>query len=299
MKKCIAAASLLCVFTIRSWACVSPTNIEGVAFTADEVINIAIVRAAGTENVNYFIDGESEPVGIRYMSHYDSRAMVFVGNYGLSYQNNIPLNCMGIILPLPDTGDHHATIENAEFDFTAAVITELRWLAANEVIVLTEAMIARIDTSLAIVNNGGNQYWTHANTVLAYNSWYNYDTTENKWAGTDEGVEGVRGVSAINGVWGCSAINPEVEIPPESLDPTSVAQSRPSLCGNRSRQFRFSHFTGSCLTVTVPQQNTGGMRTLTIFNCKGAAVCRRQVLPGMRAVKISGLPWGMYTGRLK
>jgi hypothetical protein len=297
MKKCIVAASLVCAVTIRSWACLGPSNIEGVAFTADEVLNIEIIRTAGTENVNYYIDGESEPVGIRYMSHYDSRAMVFIGNYGLSYQNDIPLNCMGIILPLPDTGDHYVTVEKTEFDFAAAVITELRWLAANEVLSLTEAMIARIDSSLAKTSNGGSQYWTHTNTVLAYNSWYTYDTTEHKWAGADLGVDGVRGVSGVNGVWGCSAINPDVAVPPEGLDPTSVARNYLSINGNRARQFRLSHFSGSGLTVSIPQN--GEIRRLTIFNCKGAVVCRRQMLPGVRTVKISGLPWGMYTGRLK
>jgi hypothetical protein len=171
MNKLLTMA-LVCAWAIRSWACLPPVNIEGVAFTADEILNIQILIESGTEGINCYIDSDGDAVGIRYMSHYNSHAMVFIGNYGMSYQKDLSLNCMGIVLPLPDSADFYTPLERENFDFAIAVVTELAWLAENNVIALTDEKLAEINEALSGAVNGGNQYWTHADMVLGYNSWF-------------------------------------------------------------------------------------------------------------------------------
>ena len=138
MQKVVLLVSvfvLSCFYQL--WACPSPANIEGVAFTSGESLNIEVLMDMGTENVNYFIDGDSLVSGIRYMSHYDPQTMVFIGNYGMSYQQGIRMACMGIILPLPDSADEYMSIDKATFNFAAAVKAELEWLVDNDVVDLS------------------------------------------------------------------------------------------------------------------------------------------------------------------
>ncbi|MFP4165396.1 MAG: hypothetical protein ACLFVE_15595, partial [Chitinispirillaceae bacterium] len=69
-------------------------------------------------------------------------------------------------------------------------------------------MIQRKSCLLKDVHNGGVQYWTMQNNVLAYNSWYDYDSRMGAWRGSvGEEVDGV------NGAKGCGVINPEYTPP--------------------------------------------------------------------------------------
>lgn len=110
---------------VSAWCCISPTNLEGVAFTSGETLHVETLMSLGTENVNYFKDGNDTAVGIRYVSHYDQRVMVFIGTYGMSYQQNLPLKCMGVIMPIDSS---YLMIDTASFHFSMAVRTELEWL---------------------------------------------------------------------------------------------------------------------------------------------------------------------------
>ncbi|MBN1577079.1 MAG: hypothetical protein JW913_11030 [Chitinispirillaceae bacterium] len=310
MRKVLFAAVTVVALVMRSWACPSPENIEGVAFTSGETINLSKLMEMGEENVNYFKDGAAPAVGIRYRSHYDSRAMVFVGNYGLSYQQGIRMACMGVILPLPDTADEYAPIDTAAFNFNAAVKMELEWLVYCDVLSLSDDMIARIDSTFTsimeisfartgVARNGGMQYWTHATSVLGYNSWYDYDSTTGTWAGIGAGVNGVDGVEGVKGVYGlrgCSVINPGVGIPPEGLETTAIAAKKHAKTG-RMQSLVVRHLGDGGLVAFLPRPMNSGA-TLVVIDCKGAAVCKKHVHAGMKSIYIRGLARGHYNVRL-
>lgn len=195
-----------------SWSCVSPGNIEGVAFTSNEEVRLDNLTSLGEEGVNYLTDGEGEFTAVRYRSHYNERAMVYVGTYGISYQEGLNLPCMGVILDPEMMTEGYTLVQEDIFDFSEAVMTELRWLIANGVIELSQEAISAIDSSLRNAQNGGIQYWTLQNAVLGYNAWYNYDTLSGVW-GVDgeDGVSGVNAVRAVNSI-GCSVIDPAFEL---------------------------------------------------------------------------------------
>ena len=295
--------TVICTWAVSSWACLSPGNIVGVAFTAGETLDIAVITGMGTEGVNYFIDGDSVSTGIRYMSHYDPKAMVFVGHYGMSYQQNLPLSCMGVILPLPDTADEYAPIDKASFDFAAAVTAEIRWLVENGVVTLSEKTVHSIDSALSNADNGGSQYWTHAHSVLGYNSWYDHDSVEGTWAsGGGGGVNGVSGVDGVKEVResqslsGCSVISPDVAVPPSGLNTTAVSFRQRAGCGN-AQHFRIHHAGNSALTVRFSSPVRDGQK-LSIFNCRGEVLSATKLHAGLKSITIEGLPYGRYFGQL-
>jgi hypothetical protein len=202
-------------------ACLGPTNVEGVAFTNGEKINFDSISALGTNGVNYkVVLSDRGGTTVSYPSHYDSKVMVFFGNIGTSFQQDIILNCFGLIYPLSEEIlSSHTSISKEVFDFTAAVKAELEWLSAHKIIVLDNAAIHTIVESLKNTNNGGMQYWTLQKNALAYNSWYTYDTINGTWGGGS--VNGINSVKSVNGVNGCSGI----EIPALTiLHPVSVKE---------------------------------------------------------------------------
>ena len=251
---------------VSAWCCISPTNIEGVAFTSGETPHVENLMRLGTENVNYFKDGNDTAIGIRYVSHYDSRAMVFVGTYGMSYQQNMPLNCMGVIFP---TDSAFQRIGKDRFDFTSDVTRELEWLTAQKVVALSAETMIRIDSALSKAFNGGVQYWTHADTVLEYNSWYSYDTLKGTWGGTN----GVRGVY---GVKGCSLINPDTGLPPQQLQGTGIQILRinPETNKNLGMSIRQGRRDEIRVCLNRPLKKSA---TLAILNCRGIEVGRMRV----------------------
>jgi hypothetical protein len=196
-----------------AFCCMGPSNIEGVAFTSGEQLNIANLRSIGVENVNYFSDSTT---AIRYKSHYSNDAMVFIGNYGLEYQANMHLDCMGIILnqeKIPET----LPITKTYFNFPLAVKTELLWLRQQTVISISDATIDSIYQSLDSSINGGAQYWTLQKKTLGYNQWFVKDSLNGSW--------GMSGTRSINGVKGCSSIKTEFALPSQQFPTTSVKAS--------------------------------------------------------------------------
>jgi hypothetical protein len=218
---------VVCILTAQAFvqACTSPGNIEGVAFTDGEVLNLEKLEAIGTENVNYYKDGAVPHVAIRYAGHYDPRTTVYIGNYGLSYQQDVYMNCMGVVYPID--GDAYEPIDVSVFDFAEAVRVELAWLSDIGVIDLTAETIEKIDSALDASSNGGVQYWTHAETVMGYNSWYEYDDAAGVWGGGDGVYGGVNSVRGVDAVKGCSVVQPESGLPPEPLGTTGVIQRQP------------------------------------------------------------------------
>jgi hypothetical protein len=81
MRTLVMTFITLSLLLSMAWPCVSPANIEGVAFTSGEKLYLQKLIQFGTEKVNYLKDGEEPNIGIRDISHYDPRAMVFVGTY--------------------------------------------------------------------------------------------------------------------------------------------------------------------------------------------------------------------------
>jgi hypothetical protein len=251
---------------VSAWCCISPTNIEGVAFTSGETLHVENLMKLGTENVNYFKDGNDTAIGIRFVSHYDSRAMVFVGTYGMSYQQNLPLKCMGVIFPIDSAMQK---IDTNMFDFATAVKTELEWLVAQKVVSLGAETMFRIDSALSKASNGGVQFWTHADTVLEYNSWYSYDTLKGTWGGTN----GVRGVY---GVKGCSLINPDTGLPPQQLQGTGIRTLRIDSEPNKNPGMSIRQGRSGEIRVCLnrPFEKSA---TLAILNYRGIVVGRMRV----------------------
>jgi hypothetical protein len=265
--------------------CISPANIEGVAFTSGEHLNLQNLIQFGTENVNYLKDGAEPNVGIRYISHYDPAAMVFIGTYGLSYQQNVRVNCMGVILPLADSVNPAVRIDASVFDFAAAVKAELVWLASSGVVDLSDATIEKIDSALRASGNGGVQYWTHAKSVLGYNSWYMKDTLTGVWGSSGLGVNGVYGVK------GCSVIQPGIGLPPNNLETTAVS-SKPMTFNRGNIPFAVRRLGSGAVVVFFPQK-TVEPALLTAMDLKGALLFKQRVPAGIRSLFLQR----SYTGR--
>ena len=219
----IKSLFLACAAVGSAWCCPSPTNIEGVAFTSGEILNLNKLESLGSQNVHYFKDSTAEAIAIRYVSHYSNDAMVFIGNYGLSYQQDIKLNCMGVILDLSKLPGEYAEIDKESFNFAEAVTVELLWMKQNGIISVSDGFIQEVVDSLGKGPNGGAQYWTIQKSVLGYNSWYTKDAQSGVW-GTNgvNGVYGVDGVKAVRGINGCSVIAADFELPPQQLGSTSI-----------------------------------------------------------------------------
>ncbi len=285
----------MCAF--RTWACLGPANIEGVALTSGETLNLQKLMQMGIEDVNYFRDGDASAAGIRYMSHYDSRAMVFVGTYGMSFQQNMQMACMGVILPQADSTSVYSPIEKATFDFAAAVKTEIEWLAYNGVVNVAAASIAQIDSALSKAENGGMQYWTHAHSTLAYNSWYTYDSSSGTWRGNGaDGVNGVQGVKGTDELAGCSIIKPGVGVPPAGLGTTAITTNRNAVI-NRIQPLSVRHTGDGGLIVFLPQTARAGEQ-LFVIDCRGAVARKKELQAGSVSLYIGGLAPGHYNVRL-
>ena len=266
------------LFFSTAWSCPSPTNIEGVAFTLGEKLNLQKLIQSGTEKVNYLKDGEEPNIGIRYISHYDPRAMVFVGNYGLSYQKNVRVNCMGVVLPIADSANPLAQIDISLFDFAAAVKAELVWLASNGIVDMAGETIEKIDSALRASGNGGVQYWTHADSVLGYNAWYSKDTLSGVWASS---WSAVRGVYEVNG---CSAIQPGSGLPPSSLEITAIVPKATAF--DRSIQPFSVRRLGNGAAIVFFPQRTRATAILTAMDLKGALVYKQRVPAGIKSIYI-------------
>jgi hypothetical protein len=166
--------------------------------------------------------------------------MIFIGNYGLSFQQSIKLNCMGVILDQSKYTDIHKTIDKNIFNFAEAIKTELIWLKQNGVLSLTDNHILTIFDSLSKTPNGGVQYWTKQNKVLGYNSWYTMDTQSGVWSTND--ADGVNAVRESNG---CSAVSADFELPSEQLGTTSVKFTKVK----SSNSFKISEISNTKLQI--------------------------------------------------
>lgn len=207
--KCsLLLAGLLGIYSHVS-ACVSPSNIEGVAFTDNEQLNLESLSVLGDTGVDYkVLLNESGGTTVCYPSHYNANGMVFIGNVGLMYMSEVTLNCLGIIIPQTESMMNNAPVPVEEFDFPKAVKVELEWLAENGVINTDQEMIDSIYKELGEQQNGGVQYWTKQHSTLQYNSWFTYDAELGLWR--DGETEGVNGV--VQDVHGCSVIKiPEID----------------------------------------------------------------------------------------
>jgi hypothetical protein len=297
MRKVALTILMISTYAFQAWACLGPANIEGVALTSGETLNLQKLMLLGTENVNYFKDGDASAAGIRYMSHYDSRAMVFIGTYGMSYQQNMQMVCLGVILPLADSASVYSPIEKTTFNFAAAVKTELEWLSYNGVVNLSAETIAKIDSALSKAYNGGEQYWTHAHSALAYNSWYTYDSSSGTWRGNGaDGVNGVQGVKGTDELAGCSIIKPGVGVPPAGLGTTAITTKKNTV-NNRMHSLSVRHTGDGGLIVFLPQAARPGEQLLVI-DCRGAVVRKKDLNAGSASLYIEGLAHGHYNARL-
>jgi hypothetical protein len=287
----IIIAVFMCIF--QSWACVGPANIEGVAFTSGETINLQNLMNLGSENVNYIKEGDTPNVGIRYKSHFDPRAMVFIGNYGMSFQQNVSMACMGIIFPHLDSVNKFSPIAKETFDFAAALKTELAWLVSKNIIAISSATIAKIDSVLKTSGNGGVQYWTHADKTLSYDSWYEKDGLSGVWS-----VSGVNGVRSLDAVEGCSVVKPGSGLPPQGIGTVGIA-AKPAVILKGSQSLAVRVLGNGGLVVFFPQMQNNASEHLIVMDCKGAIVRTKQVPAGLRSMYISGLAFSHYTARLQ
>jgi hypothetical protein len=285
MRFCIAAI-VLAATAVAAWACPSPGNIEGVAFTNSEKLDLAVLTAMGEEGVNYVIDGEEPNIAVRYISHVDPKALVYVGNYGLSYQQGTRLNSMGVILPLDEGGDPFASVEESRFDFAAVVRAELEWLVDNGVIELDAATIATIDSALGAAVNGGVQFWTHAGTVLGYNSWYNYDEKAGEWEGGDGVYADAQALRGVDGVKGCSVVQPGQDEPTKPLGATT-AGVREVAAVRCAPGMSLSDRAGLILRLNRPLRSKG---EVALYDPRGAVFVSAPIEPGQLRVTLPSRP---------
>jgi hypothetical protein len=291
MCRIFLSMSAICLCYSMSTACLGPINVEGVAFTSGETMDLQNLTKLGVENENYLKDTQETNKGIRFKSHYDPRATVFIGNYGMAFKQNVRINCMGVVLPLPDSSNAYSAIAKTTFDFAAAVKTELTWLALKGIVDLSSATIAKIDSSLNASPNGGLQYWTHADSVLWYNMWYENDSVSGTWT-----INGVKGIRSLNKVQGCSVVIPGSGLPPQALGTTVVA-SNSVIISKRSQALAVRHLGSGGLIVFLPQ-SPRSEAVVVVTNCKGAVVCTKSVPANIQSVCIDGLAFGRYTARL-
>jgi hypothetical protein len=286
MRNMVEVFSILAFLSSMAWPCVSPGNIEGVAFTSGEELNLQKLTQFGTENVNYLKDGEEPNIGIRYISHYDPRAMVFIGTYGLSYQQNVRLNCMGVILPGVDSTNPAVRIPVSDFDFAAAVKTEIVWLSYIGVIGISNEAIEKIDSALRASDNGGVQYWTHAESVLGYNSWYTNDTLSGVWGST------LSAVRSANSVKGCSVIQPGSGLPPISLETTALASKIPAIQPGIHPVMARNQGNGAVI-ISFPRK-TRANAILIALDLKGVLLLKQRIPTGISSLYLQKPVEGQY-----
>lgn len=281
MRTFAAGMILLLSLALRTWSCLAPANIQGVAFTDGEELNLNVIREMGTEGVDYVAEGENEQVAIRYRSHYDERATVYIGTYGLSYQEDIPLSCMGVILDPELVDDIYNPPSLSLFDFSQAVRTELEWLVAQGVLDLTQERINTITAALETAQNGGVQYWTKQKSVLAYNSWYDYDSQVGAWRSSQGGA-----VDGVNGAKGCGVISPEYHEFTASLSATTpVVRTKPAF---RAVQVQAVLQQDGSLVVTYARPTTASA-TGRIVSVDGRLVKGFTIPAGIHSYQISNL----------
>jgi hypothetical protein len=284
MKKIIALL-ITGITAGLAWCCVSPSNIEGVAFTSGEHINLTILTSLGTNGTNFLRDSSDAGIAVRYRSHYSNDAMVFVGSYGLAYQKSVNLNCMGIIADAEKLGS--GSTGKSTFDFAQAVKIELAWMREQGIITIDNETIAAIFDSLDKSGNGGVQYWTLQKDVLGYNSWYTKDSLSGVW--NTDGVNGVRSVKGTT----CAGINPEYKAFAQSLAVVPVKKHHTQ----SSTAFRITRNAAASLAIT-PWNNVDNVSIVDASgkNCSmqtkavsgGIMVSfNNQITPGVYFLKLS------------
>lgn len=264
MKKSSLFFVTLC-FYVSSWACLGPSNVSGVAFTNGEKFNLNLT-AFGTEGVNYEVDiKKNGGTTVSYASHYDPKAMVFIGDAGISYQEEMRLKCMGVVYPqeqLLTLEPTYEEIRKEDFDFTAAIKAELEWLVECNILLIEKSAINSIISGFARSSNGGIQYWTLQKKALGYNSWYTYDDTT--WIGID--VNGVKETPITVRETTCSGIDiPEYH----SFVPVSVKKINNLSKNTQNYNFRIfgksvrieglqhnQHLSGTVVSITGKVMST-------------------------------------------
>ncbi|MFP4417074.1 MAG: hypothetical protein ACLFSB_07370 [Chitinispirillaceae bacterium] len=280
MKRiCFGCLIVLGAIVFRGWGCLAPANMQGVAFTNEESLDLELLRSLGTEGEHYVVDGEAPQEAVRYRSHYDERAMVYVGTYGLSYQEGLALQCMGVILDPSILEGLYQPPSVEVFDFTAAVVTELQWLVEQGVIDLTDGLIDTIDSALTQASNGGIQYWTLQTDVLGYNSWYRYNEQSGVWSTKGEDVDAVRGVNG-----GCGVISPEFQNLEALLSSPSTVAPVIRLAGRHEQVSVWHSASSPVLHLANPSQRPLSVKVVSI---NGKAVARFTIPAGAREYKMS------------
>jgi hypothetical protein len=238
-----------------------------------------VIEQFGDVDVNYFKDGDVEHAGYRYRSHYDSRAVIYVGTYELAFSQGVYVNCMGVVLPdsaLPDSIDpQFDPIPIGVFDLNSALITEVEWLEEHGIIDLTSEQVTAIRGALAQGGNGGTQYWTHADSSLTYNMWYEQDGVHAMW-----GVNGVRSVNQLS----CCVIAVEVSLPPMALEPVSSVEPAASMNGTPARivGVRMDR-SGIIVQLTAPSRRAG---CVSLVDIAGATAARFSLPAGAERVQV-------------
>jgi hypothetical protein len=287
MRRAIMTLKAVCAFTFAALACIPPDNIEGVAFTSGEKLNLQNLIKLGAEKANYFKDGEDPNIVIRYKSHYDPRAMVFVGNIACGFhRGDVRMNCLGVVLPLADTA-HQRIIatDKSVFNFAAAVKTELKWLVSNDIIVIERKAITRIDSALCSSGNGGVQYWTHASSVLGYHAWYIYDSVACAWSLTRGTARG-----------GCAVVQPTIGLPPNDLE-TGVSTLKTAAFPKNIQPLWVRRLGNGVWIVFFPQKpRTDAL--LTVTDLRGALVYTKHIPADVLSLYINGLTFSYYVFRL-
>ena len=196
-------------------ACINPADewAAGVLWNNGEAVNFTMIDSLGDSGVN-FIKKQDSTGMVQYFfrsKYAPNQMMTYLGYFPFSFQGNAPRLVMVL-----DTTAHMD-----EFDFSEAVYRELEFLSNIGIINLSilERETIRDSLKIVVVDHGNAQYWTLQKRVLAYNTWFDYDSVKKEWD-----------MIGIKGFYGCG-LDLAFVLPPQELTGSTAFESttRPAL----------------------------------------------------------------------
>ncbi len=172
---------LFSVWAGTAFACMGPTNVQGVVLNNDEPVHFDVIESLGENGEAYIKEVDGDLITYRLRSEHYDEAMVYISNRGVGYMSTLPTNTFGIKVnsELYNRIQEYGISLNS-FSFGATLQNELRRFNELGILELSDDQIDEIIRSFADnQGSGGFQYWTKQQEVLGYNSWYDTNGSSN------------------------------------------------------------------------------------------------------------------------
>jgi hypothetical protein len=171
---------------------------------------------------------------------------------------------------------------NEPINFSEAVITELKWLIKNKILSgITDEQLSRISESLT---KEQGRYWTLQDSLLRYNSFYQYikDTTGN-WIWSE---------AVVSNKNGCGS-EIEFKLPPDTLGDKRILSIKKDVQNKLINNFSTSLINRKC-TITF-KKNTMQNGIIEVLDLQGRSLEKIRIPRYIKAISIM-LPKasGMY-----